>query len=135
MGAWGTGNFENDTALDFLADMEEGEYPFDPIVGLLEHTAGKPGLIDSRQGEKCLVAAELVAAALGKPHPDQPELRLALKPNASLRLKSVVAAAHKALLRIIGPDSELRELWEQGGGEEYEEWVQEVRGLMARLEA
>ncbi len=54
MGAWGPGNFENDTALDWLGEPRTGASLGDIVRSV--------ALDDPEACERCLAAAELVAA-------------------------------------------------------------------------
>ncbi len=50
MGAWGSGSFENDSALDWAASvrsLEDVRKPFDRLKALTESSEGEPPAIDS----------------------------------------------------------------------------------------
>lgn len=90
MGAWGSGSFENDTALDYLhslADAPEGEGRDDApgkvafVIGPLALAQGastdaedmsedddEGGYLDADLACDAIAAAEVIAAIHGKPH-------------------------------------------------------------------
>ncbi len=127
MGTWGPGSFSNDAALDWLADLIEGEPKLLDLA--LDNALGAAALTDP-VCTAALVAAELVAAALGL---------------GDERLNEAAATwldMHRDSVRLLGPvkarravqrvyeDSELRELWDEAGRPE---WHADVRELLSRL--
>ena len=118
MGTWDAGPFGGDTAADFAGDLNElalAERP-SAIREALEAVIGETGYVDSDEGAVAVAAAALVAAQCpgGDPAdsvygPDEqvPELPVDLR-----------SLAVKALDRVVGPDSELDQLWDEGGAEE-----------------
>ena len=130
MGAWGHGPFENDDAGDWVWELEESE-DFSVVQAALE-TVTRPG-IDYIEAPDCSVAvaaAEVVAASLGRPAPSLPEEATAWVADRGAPPKQLVALAKQALAAIKSK-SELRDLWEES--ESFDEWVQSVAGLEARL--
>jgi hypothetical protein len=131
MGAWGTGIFDNDAALDFVGtvvetnDLSSVTKVFDEILA----AAGEQ--LDSDLAERGLVVAEIVAALRGYAGdlPEELEDWVADKDAVSTEMRIY---AHGAVLRILN-HSELRELWEES--EAFEEWRQTVRDLLRRLTA
>jgi len=134
MGAWGAGNFENDTALDWVWDLE-GADDLSPVEAAIAGVlAGDEEYLDADAGSMGLAAAEVVAALRKRPPDDLPAEVSAwveahpLEPGADL-VRDCLAAVAK-----IRDDeaSELRELW----AEEEEllaEWHGAVDDLVARL--
>ncbi|MEU8524783.1 MULTISPECIES: DUF4259 domain-containing protein [Streptomyces] len=133
MGTWDIGHFDNDSAADFggaLGDLPRHERPgliraqFLAVIGTGEE------FLDSDEAATALAAAALVAAQCpgGDPvttayGPDEPlpELPLDLRPLAV-----------QALDRILGPDSELVELWEESAdGGLWRDGVLRLRGTIA----
>src|SRR5688572_29540528 len=72
MGAWGHGSFDNDSALDFLGEIDDAE----SVLSVVRHVAGASAsdYVDVDDASAVVVAAELVAASTGAPsdvlHPD-----------------------------------------------------------------
>ena len=105
MGAWGPGAFENDTALDFIPEIQAAQ---DLADALTIRTYDQP--VDADTACRIVVVAECVAAMRGHPVDDLPEAlaeRLATfgKPSQSLFHH---ARDHLAAVMI---RSELMELW------------------------
>jgi hypothetical protein len=74
MGAWGPGNFENDNALDWASDVEEGGVPH--VRAALQEAAEPPdenALLIVPHAAAALAAAEIVAAAFGHGGPKLPD--------------------------------------------------------------
>ncbi len=153
MGAWGTGIFENDEAMDWLAGWDEaaeGEGDADEpgrlafVIGALAVAVEHKGYLDADIGECALAAAETVAITNGKPSstlallkdPEDPIVQL--KKWAStrhadiLRQKEVRDLALQAIDRSLGKDSEVAELWADSE-EDGATWLAGIKDLQARL--
>jgi hypothetical protein len=128
MGAWSHTSFGNDTACDFLYDVEKNAGAIERAIKAVE-TITTGDYIESEFAANVLAAGELLAAANGRPPEDYPEGAQAivarLKPDAALRLR-----AARAITRILDA-SELRELWEET--DDFNDWTADVRGLLERL--
>ncbi|MGW6390097.1 DUF4259 domain-containing protein [Streptomyces sp. NPDC055103] len=132
MGTWDIGPFDNDTAADFSARVDEA--PPEKRAEVLraafhEVTAtGDDDYLDSYEAVQAIASAALVAAqcpggdpvttAYGPKEP-LPELPAELRPLA-------VAA----LDRVLTPESELLELWEESDGEEWKAGVRKLRAVL-----
>ena len=84
-GAWGTGSFENDDALDWAAQCTEASGP-SAIAAALE-AALSGDVIEAPDGAMAIAAAEVVAAARGKPGaklPDTLRVWLSRQPQAQI---------------------------------------------------
>lgn len=134
MGAWGTGSFQNDNALDWLASFDETGNDWGMVRALLVEFL-KASRADAIASTCCevLAAAECVAAALGHPADDIPD-EIAIRCGSSIAslpkdLPSLAADA----VALIRKDSELRELWMESTGS-LGEWNQVISSLLMRLE-
>lgn len=133
MGAWGPGPFDNDSALDFLADVLITEEGWDTVTGLLTAVAeaDDDAYVDVDDASGTLVAAELVAARHGKPLEYTPDDVLTwikgLGSPATLEDRLIAVAAVRRVLR----SSELQELWDEA---EDPEWCKCGDALIARLD-
>ena len=66
MGAWGLGSFENDGACDFLADAtESGDLTL--LREALDNVLTSTEYVEAPDACNAIVAAEIIAAALGRP--------------------------------------------------------------------
>lgn len=135
MGAWGYGSFENDDAADWIGTLAECD-SFALVRSSLETAIEGEEYLECDDGAYALAAAETVAAALGKPHPELPEeirdfLVRAERPADIEALRSISLAA---VQRVRGEQSELAELMREGvtdaedGG-----WELEIEDLVTRL--
>src|SRR3954454_19340688 len=114
MGAWGEGVLENDTALDWLGDLEE-QAQIQTVTIALSDAAGEDDYLDASAGCQALVAAELVAYALGRP-PSEPEERITALADELPGLREHAALAARAVELIADSDhSELTDLWTEDG--------------------
>ncbi len=129
MGAWSEDAFGNDTACDWASDLEE-ETDLEFIIETLENVVEEEDDLDSDEASEALAACEVIARLKGnwgvrnsyteiidawvKAHP--------ISPSADL-----VALADTAIGRILGENSELRELWAETGENTWEKSVQELR--------
>lgn len=134
MGAWGAKAFENDSALDWLAELEAGgvEALRATLAAVAEAEAEE--WIDVDDGSSAIAAAELVAAALGLGAERLPaEATGWLEGNPDAFAAEDLSLAQRAVARVLGPESELSGLWREG--EPDNAWSADVAVLLARLEA
>ena len=132
MGSWGMGNFDNDTALNWVSDFVDNPKP-GMVDEALRNMGDAKKQQDTAANEKALAAAEVVAAMKGSPSEELPaELddmlqSFKVKPNREL-----LQLARQATLAV-KTQSELRELWETTG--DMEIWLEHVDDLLGRLSA
>ncbi|MFE2556099.1 DUF4259 domain-containing protein [Streptomyces sp. NPDC059352] len=132
MGTWDIGPFDSDTAADFSYRVDEAHAEKKAEVlraAFREVTATGDDYLDSDLAVEAIASAALVAAqcpggepvttAYGPKEP-LPELPAELRPLA-------VAA----LDRVLEPDSELLELWEESDGEEWKAGIRKLRAVLA----
>ena len=135
MGAWGIGSFDNDHASDWLLDLLEGD-DLAPMRAAIAQVLAEDDYLDSDLAVEGLAAIEVLAATLGRPTVAAQEeeefrewlARLQLQGDASL-----VPDALRAIERILAPESELRELWEET--EDYADWCADVARLRSHVSA
>ena len=129
MGAWSHTSFGNDDASDFLHEVEEdGQPALLNAFEVIEHL--KPDdYLEAPDACVALAAAELVAAASGKPPADFPPQPAALAPklSADAALRERATAAVRRLLDY----SELKELWQETN--KFSAWKASVADLLERL--
>jgi hypothetical protein len=130
-GVWGAGSFENDYALDWAAqcahstDIGAVTRAFDGVL--------KSERIEAPEGSAAVVAAEIVAAALGKPSANLPkELRAWIQRQPQDKLSQLAPLAKKALVRIQDAKvSELQQLWSES---KQNKWPAAIAELSGRLD-
>jgi Domain of unknown function (DUF4259) len=141
MGAWGKKTFENDGAMDWLADfLEEPSETRILNAFSAQPTAIQPGLIGKLlgkkaesipgelEGEEVLAAAEVVAAILGRPSTTLPD---ELKNPPAISLSPTTVSKALAAIDEIIKDSNLKECWEET--DDFQAWKAEVEDLRTRL--
>lgn len=133
MGAWGAGPFDNDTALDWVWELDESS-DLEVVRAAITGVTGETGYLDSDVACRGLAACEVVAASHGFARPELSEHVTAWQScSGPQNDQNLVQQALIAMDRIQGDGSELRELWNESssGGD----WSRENQDLRARLEA
>lgn len=133
MGTWDLDSFANDDASDFVDDLVEGT-GLGPVREAMERVQSTTGYLEASEAQQGLAACEVVALVLGhasEASEEEEELITwvaRVKPTVNAAL---IAEAVQVVDRVLAPDSELRELWEES--DEFEEWQADVNALRARL--
>lgn len=132
MGTWGETAFQNDSALDWLRDLER----LGPahLRETLSRVAGthEDDFLDVDEGASAIAAAEIVAAALCRGRDRLPSAAVAwLAQNPGAVTEGALASARRAVQRVLADGSELRALWDEGGADNA--WRAEVQTLLKRL--
>ena len=134
MGAWGHLNFENDTALDLVYEIEEKGV--DRIKNAIEavNSREEDSFLDSDLCSEALAAIEYIAAAKDKGSEDFPEdaeewLTPANK-ESLLAIRNLIPKSKQAIDRI-QHNSELKDLWEET--EDFNEWTKALEDLATRI--
>lgn len=116
MGTWGTGPYDNDAAADFCGFLDDAPPARRPemIRAALHAAAGTTGYLDASLAEKAVAAAAIVLAQQNGTPPVSAYAPDFLVAGGPLDLPAEVGPlAVAALDRVVGPDSEWRELWEE----------------------
>lgn len=122
MGAWASGSFGNDTALDFVGELKD----FASLRSTLTKFEKDRGELDADDASIALAACDLLAAAIGRPPADLPDVPDFEKEEVSEDLLD----SAKALVKRVREDSELAELWAE---DDDVEWQAELDALLLRL--
>lgn len=130
MGAWGQGSFENDEAMDWVAELET--YADDGLLinalnSAIDQAEDYPEAPDSAIA---LAAAEVIAALLGKPADDCPNEVDAWIQERPAPSSSLIAKARQAA-EVVLSNSELKDLWTESDA--LETWQASVEDLLSRL--
>lgn len=137
MGVWGTGSFENDSALDWVRQISSAEdivAKFDALAELDE--AESPHSEDAiclELASEIIAAAEAVAILMGQVAPGTPKDLLQSLASFEKPDIALVEQAKMAVSEVLG-DSELLDLWSEEGSDR-EGWNLAITGLIARLNA
>jgi hypothetical protein len=129
VGASGAGAFDNDDAMDFLAELPSRgtaalQEALTEVVAL-----GPDDYLEAPEASRAVAAAELVAAMLGAAAVDLPQEAAEWLADAQAPDPSLQASAVAALERVVS-NSELAELWEDSGDDA---WRTQQADLMQRV--
>jgi hypothetical protein len=129
MGTWGTGLFDGDGPLDWVADFCESD-----AATFLERSLDvSSDYLDATAGEDALAAASLIAAALDGDTSDLPDdLADWLEENPEPPVATLITHAVEAVDRVVEDNSELRELWQENP-QGYSKWREAILTLRSRL--
>jgi hypothetical protein len=134
MGTWSHESFGNDTACDWAYGLVETR-DFSLVARAIQEVLENgPDYLDFDLAAEAVAATEVLAKVRGRGTQAD-----AYTEKVDHWLKSVPAApapelfvkAGQALHRILGEDSELRELWEES--EDFESWQASMHALQAAL--
>ncbi|WP_189157400.1 DUF4259 domain-containing protein [Lentzea pudingi] len=129
MGTWDIGHFDNDTAADFSGHLDDALESETLVRSALTDAIESAEYLDSYEACKALASAALIAAQL----PGGAPITTSYAPKKPLPVFSpdLRPLAVQALDRVVAPNSELLELWEET---EYgPQWRQGVADLRAVL--
>lgn len=136
MGAWSHEPFGNDTACDWAYGLD-GQRDFSLVAAAIQQVLDNGhDYLDSDIASEAIAATEVLAKALGRgtqsdaytEEVDAWLKSITVEPSADLLSK-----AHAALARIMGPDSELNELWEDSDASS--SWASSIKALQAAVGA
>lgn len=122
MGAWGVLAFDNDTANDWVFDLDEATDLSLVDSAIVQFEAASSGYLDADIASNALAACEVVARLQGRPgytnaYTDTVDRWVAahlIQPSAQL-----VERCLAAIDRILGENSELAELWVESEGKKW----------------
>lgn len=130
MGAWGYGNLENDTVLDWVADLLETE-DTSLITESIEMVLDDSAYLDADTATIAIGAIEILAALHDKPGAEEYDEELAEWIGEHKgQGTNLLRQARDALDKILS-DSELKDLWEES--DDFENWVTTINALKNRL--
>ena len=132
MGAWSHEPFGNDDANDWAYGLE-GKRDLSFIEETFDKTLDVDDYLGASDGSEVIAAAEVLAKLIGKgtqtdsytKKVDEWIRTISVKPGPEL-----LAKARRALERVVGENSELCELWEEGGSDA---WRSSVKALQKAI--
>jgi len=118
MGAWGSGPFENDDALDAVDALVDGSFALDDLSDALS-----ADYLELPEGSVALALVEVALATLGRIDPaaqlDEVDIHLLASQFDDNAYELILSAAE----RVVQPDgSELYEVWLDAADDEFAEW-------------
>jgi len=140
MGTWGVGNFENDSALDWVDEFLECENKKILIKSAFKKAKGRKGLfkfgkeseLEEDAASAVLVAGEVVVLLNKGNSKDAPEELLNWVNDTQLRLNKNIVKDALVAISYVKNNSELKDLWEESN--DYQYWNEVVSELERRLE-
>jgi hypothetical protein len=135
MGAWGVRAFDNDDANDWAYGLDD-VHDLSLIESAISDVEVANEYLDSLYAANVLAACEVLARLNGKVgysdgYTEKVDEWVATHPI--MPPEQLIARAHSAIERILGENSELRELWRDS--DHNNEWLSAVEELRARLRA
>jgi hypothetical protein len=130
MGAWGPGPFDNDDALDWLADVTASDDPTS-LEAAFAHVDSSATTIDSPSCAAAIAAAEIVATIARRPMGDLPEDATVCAGRFAGVFSPTLLAKARVAVGCIRRASELRDLWLDSS--HFSRWESSVRDLEHRL--
>jgi len=136
MGAWGHGYFDDDSALDFMAEVEDSTDPKQTLKNALG-TALESDYLESDEGTAVIITSAYIDSQLNgtkftsdRDEPFGVDTFSLRHPNVNLAdLKSDAVIA---LTKVLSDNSELNELWSENE-EDYPSWRSGVENLIQSL--
>lgn len=134
MGTWSTEPFGNDSANDWAYDLNDHQDFSLVAQAIRKILENETPYINADDAVEAIAAAEVLAKALGRGTQDDAFTEkvdtwlqsISIKPSSRL-----LSRAQGALTLILGPNSELRQLWEES--DHFEEWVSTIKALRTAL--
>lgn len=133
MGAWAEDTFGNDTACDWVGSFLE-KPGLKAVWAAIMAVQNSEEYLDSDEASDCLAACEVVArlqGQWGQRNAYSEKLDAWIEANPTEVPEKLKKAADAAIERILGPDSELPELWDEDGRNEA--WHEAVDDLRRRV--
>ena len=134
MGTWSHEPFGNDTAIDWANELQDTQ-DFLLVEQAIQRVLDcGPAYLDADLAVEAVAAAEIIAKALGRGTQSDAyteDVDAWLKSISAVPTATLRSNAHQAMSRILGPDSELKELWEES--EDLESWESSVRLLQSAV--
>jgi Domain of unknown function (DUF4259) len=132
VGVWAAGSFENDAASDWFLLVEEAVDPGAVIASALDNALGEAEYLGLDVSFEAIAAAELSASCAGHAGRLPDHVRRWVDAHPHQPHDSEMQQAVEAVSRV-RVESELRELWDETGEGQENEWLREIDDLLSRL--
>jgi hypothetical protein len=132
MAAWGSGSFENDDAVDWLAELPTiaPDGLIEVLTRIFSQAADDPNYFEAPAASVVVAAAEVIAALNGSPAHETPPEIAKCAANRQPPTPELKALALRALDRV-RKNSELKDLWLEADG--LNEWTVAIQDLQNRV--
>jgi len=137
MSAWGTGNYENDAASDWLVDFKK-YHSFDFIKTTLQATIDFP--YDSWINEQAIGAAEVLCIIKGNYDKDfdivsfEEWMENNFEKIKEQEIPADILGLALKVVEAVEEHSEAKDLWLTAGGDLYFQWCESLKFLKKRLQ-
>jgi hypothetical protein len=133
-GAWDTGPFANDDALDWVWELSESN-DLSVVETTVRSAANSSGYLEAPTASMAIAAAEVVAALRGNPRSDLPdEVSEWVHAHSVSVEEDLLKVARKAIENTKNKDSsELAQLW-MDSEELMDAWLKDLDDLLERLQ-
>ena len=134
MGAWGVLALDNDDANDWAYELDSVSDLSLVESAIAEIESAGAGYLDQGVACNALAACEVLARLRGRPGYTNPYTEKVDRWVGSHQVEPpgvLVARGGAVITRILGPESELREVWEDAGDEEWRAAVEDLRNRMS----
>lgn len=135
MGTWSTGSFGNDDATNLLAELQ-GTEDLGAIERALDDAEVGGAEVSADVASAAVAACEVLAALVHQSGEDFEESTEAVNWVESVEINvpsKLVSRAVRVLALVLGPESELSQLWQES--DDNEVWRRAVNDLRSRLES
>ncbi|MBN8742077.1 MAG: hypothetical protein BGP24_17930 [Lysobacterales bacterium 69-70] len=132
MGTWSHEPFGNDDAADWAYELE-GAKDLSPVEAALDAVLENDGYVDASEAACAVAAVEVIAKLLGRGTRSDAYTEKVERWVEQLRVvpsRALLTKAQHALERIVGEQSELRELWHEGDADEWEASLGALRAIV-----
>ena len=133
-GAWDTGPFANDDALDWVWELSESN-DLSVIETTLKSAANSSGYLEAPTASMAIAAAEVVAALRGNPRPELPdEVSEWVQAHSVAVGEDLLKLARKSIENTKKKESsELAQLW-MDSEQLMDAWLKDLDDLLKRLQ-
>lgn len=128
MAGWGTGSFENDDAVAWLAKL--GTIGPEDLKQIFIQAADDSSYLEAPAASVVVAAAEVIAALNGSPAAGLPAQIVKWTTNRPASTPELTALTLRALERV-RKNSELKDLWLEADG--LNDWIAVIQDLQTRV--
>jgi hypothetical protein len=130
MGAWGVLAFDNDEACDWASGLNRVNDLSLVIRAFATVGDLDDDYLDAHDGANAIAACEVLARLKGNPgykNPYTEQVDAWVAAHAIVPPAPLIDRADAVIDRVLGENSELRELWDEGDGTEWRRAVEDLR--------
>jgi hypothetical protein len=133
MGTWSHEPFGNDDACDWSYELLDSN-DLSPVEAALNSVLNGDDYLEASTASNAVAAVEVIAKLLGKGTQTDTYTENVDKWVADVHIRptpALIEKAKKALARILGDNSELKELWQESGATEWEASMNSLQAVVS----